>query len=150
MNAYLDTWVSFHCEGKGDVLIWQTNSVSLTDEIKETRNITTHPGITTPGIVNSTLLILAKPKNDGLNIGCIIGLHGSFLFDSAGADLFVKGNNIIERIIYFILLCMKVTVQHVYVIVYMLEMSPVMEEAGLCGYYLRPVGPRGIYIHIKL
>ena len=108
MTAFLDTWVSFHCEGEGEILVWQTNGVLLTDEIKETRNITTHPSITTPGIVNSTLVIFAKPENYGLNIVCIIALNSSFVFDSAGADLFVRGNYIIERIIYFILLCMKV------------------------------------------
>ena len=100
MSAFLDTWVSFHCEGEGEILVWTTNSVSLTDEIKETRNITIHHGITTPGIVNSTLVIFAKPENDGLSIGCFVGLLGSFMFDSAGADLFVKGSDIIERIIY--------------------------------------------------
>ena len=100
INAFLDTWVSFHCEGEGEILVWQTKGVLLTDEIKETRNITIHPGITTiPGIVNSTLLIFAKPENDGLNIGCIIGLNDSFMFDTAGADLFIKGNYNIERII---------------------------------------------------
>ena len=87
-NAYLDTWVSFQCEGEGDVLVWLTNGISLSDE---TRNITIHPSIATPGIVNSTLLILAKPENDGLNIGCVVVNHGSFVFDSAGADLFVRG-----------------------------------------------------------
>ena len=93
VNGYLDTWVSFHCEGEGNNLVWQTNSESLTDEIKETRNITIHPGITTPGIVNSTLLIFAKPENNGLHISCFIfNLHGTFDFDSAGADLFVIGN----------------------------------------------------------
>ena len=94
VNAYLDTWVSFQCEGEGEILVWTTNSVFLTDEIKETRNITTHPGITTPGIVNSTLVIFAKPENDGLNIGCVVGNHGSHVFDSAGADIFVKGNEL--------------------------------------------------------
>ena len=91
MTAFLDTWVSFHCEGEGDILVWQTNGVLLSDEIKQTRNISIHPGITIPGIVNSTLVILAKPENDGLNIGCIVGLLGSFMFDSLGADLFVRG-----------------------------------------------------------
>ena len=91
VNAYFDTWVSFHCEGEGDVLVWLTNGISLSDEIKETRNITIHPGITIPDIVNSTLLIFAKPENDGLNIACVVGKYDSFVFDSAGADLFVKG-----------------------------------------------------------
>ena len=91
VNAYLDTWVSFHCEGEGDVLVWITNGISLSDEIKETRNITILPGITTPGIVISTLVIFAKPENHDLNIGCVVGIHGSFMFDSAGANLFVKG-----------------------------------------------------------
>ena len=108
MSAYLDTWVSFHCEGEGEILVWTTNGDKLTDEIKETRNITIHPGITTPGIVNSTLVIFAKPENDGLNIVCVVGNHGSHVFDSAGADLFVQGKNIIERIMYHLLLCMKV------------------------------------------
>ena len=91
INAYLDTWVSFHCEGEGDVLVWLTNGISLSDEIKETRNISIHPDITTPGIVNSTLLIFAKPENDGLNIVCFVGNHGSLVFDSDGADLFLRG-----------------------------------------------------------
>ena len=91
MSAYLDTWVSFQCEGEREILVWQTNSVLLTNEIKETRNISIHPGITTPGIVKSTLVILAKPENNGLNIGCVVGNHGSYVFDSAGADLFVEG-----------------------------------------------------------
>ena len=92
MTAYLDTLVSFHCEGEGEILIWQTNSMSLTDEIKETRNITVYQDDTTPGFVNSTLEILAKLDNDGLNIGCIVGNHSAFVFDSVGADLLVKGN----------------------------------------------------------
>ena len=90
MNALLDTWVSFHCEGEGDTLVWQTSEGPVTDEIKESRNISIYPGITTPGIVNSTLVILAKYENDGLFIGCII--FESSMIDSAGANLYVKGN----------------------------------------------------------
>ena len=90
MSALLDTWVSFHCEGEGDTLVWQTSEGPVTDEIKESRNISIYPGITTPGIVNSTLVILAKYENDGLIIGCII--IGSSMFDSTGANLYVKGN----------------------------------------------------------
>ena len=99
MSTFFDTWVSFHCEGEGEVLLWQTNGELLTDEIKETRNITIHQDNNTTGIVNSTLLILAKPENDGLNIGCIVGNNGSLVFDSAGADLFVKGS--LSRSIFF-------------------------------------------------
>ena len=90
MSALLDTWVSFHCEGEGDTLVWQTSEGPVTDEIKESRNISIYPGITTPGIVNSTLVILAKYENDGLIIGCTI--IGSSMIDSAGANLYVKGN----------------------------------------------------------
>ena len=93
VSAFLDTWVSFHCEGEGEILVWQANSVLLTDEIEETRNITVHQDNNTTDIVNSTLVIFAKPENDGLNIACVVGNHGSFVFDSAGADLFVKGND---------------------------------------------------------
>ena len=95
VSAYVDTWVSFHCEGDGEILVWTTNGEQLTDEIKETRNITIHSDISTPDIVNSTLVIFAKPQNDGLNIACIVFNNGSFVFDSDGADLFVKGNDII-------------------------------------------------------
>ena len=102
MSAFLDTWVSFYCEGEGEVLLWQTNAVLLTDEIKETRNITTHQDNNTTGIVNSTLLILAKPENDGLSIGCVVSNYGSHVFDSDGGDLFVKGSEIIhEEVIFF-------------------------------------------------
>ena len=94
MSAFLDTWVSFHCGGEGEILVWQTNGELLTDEIKETRNITIHQDNNTTGILNSTLVIFAKPENDGLNIACIVGNYGSLVFDSAGADLFVKGNDI--------------------------------------------------------
>ena len=91
VSTYFDTWASFNCEGVGEVLQWQTNGKLLTDKIKERRNITIHSGITTPGIVKSTLVILAKPKNNDLNIGCVVGNNDSFVFISAGADLFVKG-----------------------------------------------------------
>ena len=109
VSAYFDTWASFDCEGEGEVLLWQTNGKLLTDEIKETRNITIHSGITTTGIVKSTLVILAKPEpwHDGLNIGCVVGNHGSFDFDSAGANLFVKGNDIM---IYSCFCRIKITV----------------------------------------
>ena len=90
MTAFVDTWVCFHCEGEGDTLVWQTSEGPVTDEIKESRNISIYHGITTPGIVNSTLLILAKYENDGLFIGCIIFV--SSMIDSAGANLYVKGN----------------------------------------------------------
>ena len=91
MTAFVDTWVSFHCEGEGDTLVWQTSEGPVTDEIKESRNIFIYyHGITTPGIVNSTLVILAKYENDGLFIGCIIFV--SSMIDSAGANLYVKGN----------------------------------------------------------
>ena len=101
VSARLDTWASFHCEGEGDVLVWQTNEGPVTDEIKETRNITIYQNNDATGILNSTLVIFAKPENDGLNIESTIGLFGgSFVFDSASADLFVRGNNIIERIYY--------------------------------------------------
>ena len=87
MTAFVDTWVSFHCEGEGDTLVWQTSEGPVTDE---SRNISIYPGITTSGIVNSTLVILAKYENDGLFIGCII--FGSSMIDSAGGNLYVKGN----------------------------------------------------------
>ena len=101
VSARLDTWASFHCEGEGDVLVWQTNEGPVTEEIKETRNITIYQDNNATGILNSTLVIFAKPENDGLNIGCTIGLFGgSFVFDSASANVFVRGNNITERIYY--------------------------------------------------
>ena len=51
-------------------------------------------------------MILAKPENDGLHIGCIVGLHGSFVFDSVGADLFVRG-------IFIVMKRMKITIYHI-------------------------------------
>ena len=88
LSALLDTWVSFHCEGEGDILVWQTSEGPVSDEIKQSRNISIYPDITTPGIVNSTLVILAKYENDGLIIGCII--IGSSMIDSAGDFIIVK------------------------------------------------------------
>ena len=102
VNAYLDTWVSFHCEGEGEILVWKANGDVLIDGIKESRNITIHPGITTPGIVTSTLVIFAKPENNDLNIGCVVGNHGSFDFDSAGANLFVKGKDVMIYSYFFV------------------------------------------------
>ena len=63
--------VSFLCEGTGEVLSWLIESVSITDSIKQERNVTVTDN-TIGSNLSSLLTVVALPLNDGIHIGCIL------------------------------------------------------------------------------
>ena len=63
----------FDCEAPGDFLVWLVNTTALTDDIKEEREIVV-TDTSSNGTQHSILTITALPKNDGINIGCIVGI----------------------------------------------------------------------------
>ena len=85
----LYTLVDFTCEGTGNTLVWTINDHSLTDAIKQYReiSITTTNNISVY-VCSSVLTIRALPINDGISVGCIV--YGES-FDSKGTTLRVKG-----------------------------------------------------------
>lgn len=71
MTAPLYTSVSFQCIGTGDALTWLVESVSITDLVKQERNVTISSN-NSDSTLSSVLTINALPINDGIHIGCII------------------------------------------------------------------------------
>ena len=64
--------VRFDCEAQGDFLVWLVNTVALTDDVEEEREIVVD-NLSSNGTQHSALTITALPINDGIDIGCIIG-----------------------------------------------------------------------------
>ena len=64
--------VHFDCEAQGDFLVWLVNTVALTDDIEEEREIVVND-TSSNGTQHSILTITALPENDGIDIGCIVG-----------------------------------------------------------------------------
>ena len=85
----LYTLVNFTCDGTGNTLIWTINDHSLTNGIKQYReiSITTTNNISV-GVLSSVLTIRALPINDGIHVGCLVFGES---FDSKGTTLRVKG-----------------------------------------------------------
>ena len=65
--------VTFTCEAQGDFLVWLVNTVTLTDATKLEREIIV-TDTSSNGTQHSVLTITALPINDGIEIGCIIGI----------------------------------------------------------------------------
>ena len=89
-SAPLDTLVNFTCEGTGDALHWTIGGHSLTDTIKQDREISVNTNNISVGVWSSVLTIRALPINDGISVGCTL-VFQSFYFVSKGATLKVKG-----------------------------------------------------------
>uniref|UniRef100_A0A1X7TT06 Fibronectin type-III domain-containing protein n=1 Tax=Amphimedon queenslandica TaxID=400682 RepID=A0A1X7TT06_AMPQE len=71
MTAPLYTSVSFQCIGTGDALAWLIEGVSITDLVKQERNLTISNN-NSNSTLSSVLTINTLPTNDGIHIGCII------------------------------------------------------------------------------
>ncbi|XP_019857016.1 PREDICTED: uncharacterized protein LOC109585391 [Amphimedon queenslandica] len=103
-TAHIDTEAIFTCEGTGDILNWLVESVSLTDSIKQQREVT----VTTTNIGNtdfsSVLTVKAIPINDGLGIGCeVISYNLSNPFNPfnrvvSGSALTIRGISSVENL----------------------------------------------------
>lgn len=80
--------VRFECEARGDFLVWVVNTVALTDDVKEEREIVV-TDTSSNGTQHSVLTIIALPINDGIDIGCIVGIvpyHVTF-FDERSLEV---------------------------------------------------------------
>ena len=65
--------VHFKCESHGDFLVWLVDAGTLTDAIKEEREIVV-TDTSSNGTQHSVLTITALPINDGIDIACIVGI----------------------------------------------------------------------------
>ena len=87
----LYTLANFTCVGTGDSLTWTVEGDSLTDPIKQYREIsvTTANNISLD-VWSSVLTIRALPINNGISIGCNV-VSQTINVISKGATLTVKG-----------------------------------------------------------
>ena len=72
------------------VLFWTVEGSSLTDTIKQYREISVTTNNISVDVWSSVLTIRALPINDGIDIGCNVIGH-NFNIISRGATLIVKG-----------------------------------------------------------
>ena len=91
VTALLYTLTNFTCQGTGVKLSWTVEGHSLTDAIKEYREISvTINNNISVGVWSSVLTIKALPINDGVIIGCTVA-DQNLNFAFKGATLTVKG-----------------------------------------------------------
>ena len=90
VTTSLNTLANFTCEGTGDVLDWTVQGDSLTDSIKQYREISVTTNNISVDVWSSVLTIRALPINDGIGIGCTV-VSESFNVISKGSNLTVKG-----------------------------------------------------------
>ena len=89
ITAPLYTVVNFYCEGAGDTISWILDGGTITDTIKQQREIFINS--TSNGIQTSILTIRALPINDGISVGCRIITFTPFSFLTRGANLYTTG-----------------------------------------------------------
>ena len=89
-SAPLGTLVNVTCVGTGDALYWTVEGHSLTDTIKQYREISVTTNNISVDVWSSVLTIRALPINDGISIGCTL-VSQNFYFVSKGATLKVEG-----------------------------------------------------------
>ena len=90
VTTSLYTLVNFTCEGIGDSLTWTVEGDSLTDSIKQYREISVTTNNISVDVWSSVLTIRALPINDGKSVGCNMVSQNNNVI-SKGATLTVKG-----------------------------------------------------------
>ena len=81
--------MNFYCQGTGDTIAWILDGGSITDTIKQQREIFINS--TSNGTLTSMLTIRALPINNGISVGCRIVTLMPFSFLTRGANLCVTG-----------------------------------------------------------
>ena len=81
---------NFTCQGTGDVLFWTVGGNSLTDTIKQYREISVTTNNISVDVWSSVLTIRALPINDGIIVQCFV-FGQDFSIDRRGTTLTVKG-----------------------------------------------------------
>ena len=74
----------------GKKLHWIVGGHSLTDAIKQDREISVTTNNTSVDVWSSVLTIRALPINDGISVGCVV-VDQNFNFVSKGANLEING-----------------------------------------------------------
>ena len=90
VTTLLYTLANFICEGIGNKLSWTVEGHSLTDAIKQYREISVTTNNISVDVWSSVLTIRALPINDGITIGCIVFGQNSNPVPK-GAQLIIKG-----------------------------------------------------------
>ena len=91
MIILLYTLANFICKGIGDTLVWAVQGNSLTDVIKEYREISVTTNNTSVDVWSSVLTIRALPINNGISIGCNVISFNPPDFIEKGATLTIRG-----------------------------------------------------------
>ena len=94
VTAPLYTLVNFTCEGTGDGLLWTVGGSSLTDSIKQYREISVTTNNISVDVWSSVLTIRALPINDGIGIQCSVISFDSLNLQQEGVTLTIKGNEL--------------------------------------------------------
>ena len=91
MIVLLYMLVNFICKGIGDILEWAVQGNSLTNAIKEYREISVTTNNTLVGVWSSVLTIRALPINNGISIACTVISFNPPGFIEKGATLTIRG-----------------------------------------------------------
>ena len=102
VTTSLYTLTNFTCEGIGTELSWTVQGNSLSNLIKQYREISVTTNNISVGMWSSVLTIRALPINDGISVGCIV-FGQNFNFVAKGATLTVKGLKLITH--YYFIQC---------------------------------------------
>ena len=93
ITAPLYRVANFTCKGTEDVLFWTVGGDSLTDTIKQNREISVNTTNISVDVWSSVLTIRALPINDGIIVQCFV-FGRNFSVDRKGTTLTVKGQSI--------------------------------------------------------
>ena len=92
---------NYICEGTGDIQLWTVGGNSLTDSIKQYREISVTTNNISVDVWSSVLTIRALPINDGITVQCIVMSQNPSDVKTKGNTLTITGQFFIIKL-YFI------------------------------------------------